>query len=225
MEVTDEKEIVLRTVRAYDDFVIGAYCRVRFIILHQRFLDEIGQYLPEKGTVLDIGCGFGLFALYFAQRHPQLHVHGIDMNERRIAHAREAAERLGVKNATFAVGDAKRFHWDGSLDGAYLLDILHHVSREAATRLIGEIALHLAPGARLLVKDVADRPWPKMAFTWLLDKLMSLRDPVDYWSTAALRELLRANGLITHCHAMVDLLPYPHVLFIAQKPGAHDVEG
>ena len=36
----------------------------------QPFLDEIGQYLPRGGRILDFGCGFGLFSLYFALRSP-----------------------------------------------------------------------------------------------------------------------------------------------------------
>ena len=33
-----------------------------------RFLEEIEQYLPDHGTILDLGCGFGLFSLYIAAR-------------------------------------------------------------------------------------------------------------------------------------------------------------
>ena len=57
-------------VRAYDDPVVRAYCWARFLVLRQRFLEEIGQYLPPSGPVLDIGCGFGLFSLYYAATAP-----------------------------------------------------------------------------------------------------------------------------------------------------------
>ena len=57
-------------IRAYDDPVVRAYCWGRFWILRQRFLDEIGQYLPAQGRVLDLGCGFGLFSLYYAATRP-----------------------------------------------------------------------------------------------------------------------------------------------------------
>ena len=57
----------------------------------QRFLDEIGQYLPERGRVLDLGCGFGLFSLYYASVYPGLRVEGLDRNPRRIAMAQAVA--------------------------------------------------------------------------------------------------------------------------------------
>src|SRR5437867_10343105 len=92
---------VLNVIRAYDDWIVRAYCWTRFWILRQRFLDEIGQYLPDTGSVLDIGCGFGLFSLYYAATGPRRLLRGIDINRRRIALARRAAARLGLDNAVY----------------------------------------------------------------------------------------------------------------------------
>jgi len=43
--------------------------------------------------VLDIGCGFGLFSLYYAATGRQRFLRGIDLDARRIAIARRAAAR------------------------------------------------------------------------------------------------------------------------------------
>src|SRR4029077_18882442 len=91
-------ESVLKVIRAYDDPIVRAYCWGRFWILRQRFLDEVGQYLPRQGRVLDLGCGFGLFSLYYASVRPSIEIEGIDLSERRIAMARKAATRLRVPN-------------------------------------------------------------------------------------------------------------------------------
>ena len=92
---------ILDIVRAYDDWIVRAYCWGRFWNLRQRFLDEVGQYLPRRGRVLDLGCGFGLFSLYYASLHPAIEVEGIDLNARRIAMARDAAARLGLRNVRY----------------------------------------------------------------------------------------------------------------------------
>ena len=87
-------DIIRRVIRAYDDPIVRAYCWIRFWILRQRFLDEIGQYLPPSGPVLDIGCGFGLFSLYYAATGPARFVRGIDLNARRLRYeAREEPPR------------------------------------------------------------------------------------------------------------------------------------
>jgi 2-polyprenyl-3-methyl-5-hydroxy-6-metoxy-1,4-benzoquinol methylase len=206
-------------IRAYDDPVVRAYCWVRFGILRQRFLDEIGQYLPEEGTVLDIGCGFGLFSLYYAATGPRRVVHGVDMNGRRIALARRAAGRLGLDNVEYVEGDARDFKGDGEVQGAYMLDIVHHIPPETVGPLFRRLRRCLVPGACLLVKDVDTRPAPKRWFTWALDKAMGPTTPVHYWSAEDLQAELQASGFRVRRHLMVDLLPYPHVLYIAEARG------
>src|SRR5436190_2785784 len=120
-------ETVLKVIRAYDDPIVRAYCWGRFWILRQRFLDEVGQYLPRQGRVLDLGCGFGLFSLYYASVRPGIEIEGIDLSERRIATARKAATRLGLVNVRYAVRNATDFRGDTRFDAAYMLDIVHHI--------------------------------------------------------------------------------------------------
>jgi 2-polyprenyl-3-methyl-5-hydroxy-6-metoxy-1,4-benzoquinol methylase len=208
-------EIVRSVIRAYDDPVVRAYCWARFGILRQRFLDEIGQYLPDAGPILDIGCGFGLFSLYYAATGPRRFVRGLDRDARRIALARRAAARLGLDNVAYEVGDARDFKGDSELAGAYMLDIVHHVPPDTVSPMLAQLWRCLGPGAPLLVKDVDTRPAAKRWFTWLLDKAMAPRTPVHYWSADALQAALQATGFRVRRHLMVDVLPYPHVLFVA----------
>ena len=209
-------DTVRRIIRAYDDPVVRAYCWVRFGILRQRFLDEIGQYLPEEGPVLDIGCGFGLFSLYYAATGRRRFVRGLDVNRRRIALARRAAGRLGLDNVVYEVGDARDFKGDGEVSAAYMLDIVHHVPAADVPPLLRALRRCLPAGGRLLVKDVDTRPAPKRWFTWLLDRAMAPATPVRYWSAEELTRALTEAGFGVHRHLMVDLLPYPHVLYVCE---------
>ncbi|HXH84007.1 MAG TPA: class I SAM-dependent methyltransferase [Candidatus Tectomicrobia bacterium] len=209
-------EAVRRIIRAYDDPVVRAYCWVRFGILRQRFLDEIGQYLPDEGVVLDIGCGFGLFSLYYAATGPARLLRGLDVNGRRIALARRAAGRLGLDNAVYEQGDARDFKGDGEIAAAYMLDIVHHVPPASVPPLLRALRRCLPPGGRLLVKDVDTRPAAKRWFTWALDKALDPWSPVHYWSAPRLAAALGDAGFGVHRHLMVDVLPYPHVLYVCE---------
>lgn len=209
-------ETVRKIIGAYDDPIVRAYCWVRFGILRQRFLDEIGQYLPAEGAVLDVGCGFGLFSLYYAATERRRFLRGLDVSARRIGLARRAARRLGVENVAYEQGDARDFKGGGELAAAYMLDIVHHIPPATVTPLLGQLRRALAPGGVLVVKDVDTRPAPKRWFTWALDKLMSPATPVHYWSVEALTATLEAAGFRVRRHLMVDLLPYPHVLYICK---------
>ena len=159
-------ETVRRIIRAYDDPIVRAYCWARFGILRQRFLDEIGQYLPEAGSVLDIGCGFGLFSLYYAATGPRRLLRGVDLDGGRIALARRAARRLGLDNVTYEQADARDFKGDAEVQAAYMLDIVHHIAPERVPPLLAQLRRALPPGGRLLVKDVDTQPAPKRWFTW-----------------------------------------------------------
>ena len=209
-------DTIRRIIRAYDDPVVRAYCWARFGILRQRFLDEIGQYLPARGPVLDIGCGFGLFSLYYAARAPGRFVRGLDVDGRRIGIARRAAARLGLDNVVYEEGDARDFKADTEVAAAYMLDIVHHVPPGAVPPLLSRLRRALPPGGRLLVKDVDTRPAPKRWFTWALDRAMAPRTPVRYWSAEELTETLEHTGFDVRRHLMVDILPYPHILYICE---------
>src|SRR5438477_615915 len=99
---------------------------------------------------------------------------------------------------------------------AYDDPLVHHVPPETVAPLLAQLRRALAPGGVLLVKDVDTRPASKRWFTWALDKAMAPRTPVHYWSAARLAGALEASGFRVRRHLMVDVLPYPHVLYIGE---------
>jgi O-methyltransferase involved in polyketide biosynthesis len=100
-----------------------------------------------------------------------------------------------------------------------MLDIVHHIPPRAVRPLLEQIAKALPPGARLLVKDVDRKPAYKRWFTHALDKLMDPRTPVSYWAAEELQDVLEEVGFSVYRHLMVDILPYPHVLYVCERTG------
>ena len=209
-----QDQVIARVIRAYDNWLVRLYSRIRFHILRQRFLDEIGQYLPKTGQVLDIGCGFGLFSLYYAHLHPDVAFHGVDLDARRIEMARSAAKRLGVTNVSYEVADAATCSYGGRWDGVYMLDLVHHISPDAVRPLLAQLHALVNDGGCVVIKEVDRKPAYKRWFTYLLDKMMDPKAPVHYWDSKEFVALLHDVGFRAYCHAMVDYLPYPHVLYI-----------
>lgn len=214
------RELKLRTVSAFDAPLARAYSRVRFVILRERFLEELGQYLPEEGEVLDVGAGFGLFALFFAQLRPGIHITAVEMNPRRVAAAQRAAAALGVTNVEFRVGRAEDLRFDRPLSGAYTLDLLHHLAPADVAPLVERLTTWLEPGGVLLVKDVETEPAAKRWFTHAMDLLVDPGSPPRYLPRREVVEMLQGFGTSVKVHSMRDLLPYPHVLYVAHKLGA-----
>lgn len=55
--------------------------------------------LPEKGYVLDVGCGYGAVGIAAASFNPYLHVVMVDVNERAVWLAKQNIEINSVNNA------------------------------------------------------------------------------------------------------------------------------
>ena len=205
-------------VESYDHWLVRLYSRIRFQILHQRFMREIGQYVPPNGHILDVGCGFGLFALSFASARKDITIHGIDRNDMRIQMAQRAATKLDVTNVSFRTGDVTDVTFEDELSCAYMLDIVHHIPPHTVTPLLTQVHKQLTgKDSVLIIKDINTYPAYKRHFTWLLDKLMDYKTPVHYWKSSDLVALLEDIGFSVYAHEMVDYLPYSHILYICHK--------
>jgi 2-polyprenyl-3-methyl-5-hydroxy-6-metoxy-1,4-benzoquinol methylase len=187
--------------------------------MNMRIIEELGQYLPMNGKLLDIGCGFGLFSLYFALESSSRTIVGYDISENRLDMARKAATTLGVSRRTsFCRQDASGLcESPGTYQAVYMLDILHHVDPTLHGKIISAIHDALVPGGVLVLKEIDTRPHWKVWFTWILDILMSPSQPPRYVSKKTLSSLLASVGFEVRTHALVDILPYPHILYVCRK--------
>jgi len=68
----------------------------------KEFLKEIKKTL-SYGSALDLGCGQGRHAIYFAENG--FYSYGIDYIESVVEEARQKAKQKGVKNVTFSAMD------------------------------------------------------------------------------------------------------------------------
>lgn len=218
----DYKKFLSRIVDAYDSMIIRAYCKARFTIININILQMLGLCLRGKRRVLDVGCGFGLFGCYFAAMYPEISYCGYDLDAGRIDQARNAAAKLGLKNVTFNCGDARDLKIDDEYDAIFMVDLLHHIDDVAKANLLEACALHLAAGGRLIIKDVTTHPFPKIAFTWALDVLMTRGFDMWFWNEKRFYELLSKYFDRVEMYPIADWLPYPHVIYLCESIAAEN---
>lgn len=195
------------------------YARIRFRVIHGRFLDDIIQYLPESGTVIDLGCGFGLFTLAFALARPRCNFIGLDMDKKRIAVAKSIAESLQLTNISFLARDVCEVgdELGTNIDALLMLDIIHHIPVAPGDRVLANALALVKPGGYFIVKDVGTHPHWQAYFTYLLDMLTS--DGIVYYrSIDNWRETLTRIGIKKlHIHYLRDIIPFPHILCVGNK--------
>ncbi|HUA01962.1 MAG TPA: class I SAM-dependent methyltransferase [Candidatus Aquilonibacter sp.] len=102
-----------------------------------------------RGTILDVGCGPGENALFFAARGHQ--VTGLDFLEAPVAIAKQkAAERK--LSVTFVVGDALRLgEWSERFDNAIDSGLFHVFSNEGRAQYEKSLKTILRPGGKLFL--------------------------------------------------------------------------
>src|SRR3989338_3351486 len=101
--------------------------------------------LPEKGSVLDIGCGYGPVGIALAARHPELSFTLSDINQRALELARKNAEENKVK---VEIVESDLFEKLGKSD-CILSNPPQHAGKELCFKLIEQSKGHLNKGGTL----------------------------------------------------------------------------
>lgn len=107
------------------------------------------------GSVLDVGCGTGENALFFASRGCE--VTGVDFLEPPIAAAKQKAEERGVA-ATFLVADALRLReWTERFDNVIDSGLFHVFADDGRAQYVEVLKTVTKPGGRLLLLCFSDK--------------------------------------------------------------------
>lgn len=115
-------------------------------------LEEAGEI---HGSVLDVGCGTGENALFFAERGHE--VWGIDGVERAIEQARAKVQERDIE-ATFLVGDALDLAMLGrTFDAVIDSGFFHSLSDEDRLRWTASLARALRPGGIYVMMCFSER--------------------------------------------------------------------
>lgn len=182
--------------------------------------EKLIVHVPRNSTVLDIGCGSGLFLTFLAAAGRCRKGVGVDSSQPAIELAKRAAANLAKSghnsDVAFLCQDARQELPAGPFDVVSIVDVMHHVPPAAVDSVIGAAAARLGPGGILVYKDMRAEPlWRALANR--LHDLVIARQWIHYCPIEKVERAAGSAGLKL-CHGSeFDRLWYAHQLRVFQR--------
>ena len=151
----------LADLYAEQGICVKLYVKFRAKLLN---LDEYSDFLPKRGVILDIGCGYGLLSNYLVLHFPARQVIGIDLDQRRIE---IASKTVGEReNIGFTLKDARGCDLL-PCSGAVMVDFLHHLKPTEQQLTLENIFSSLEKDGTLLIAEIDPTAEPLRTSYWV----------------------------------------------------------
>jgi cyclopropane fatty-acyl-phospholipid synthase-like methyltransferase len=189
------------------------------------------DYLPERGVLLDLGCGHGLFLALAKAAKPDLDLMGLDLSNEKIETARRAFCALKDARTKLAACDISNCP-EQSVDVISIIDVLYLVPLEKWDGILNKCFNCLRPGGKLLLKEMDRSILWKFCLLYceetLAVRVLGLtlgNNAFTFPDSAAIRRRLEQIGFRVQEVALDRGHFVPHRLWIGDKvaPGMHAV--
>ncbi len=225
-------------MRFYDDYkkIARNYrnlTRMEKFIVWMRFktvpVKEIAGMIPPEGKILDLGCGFGIFSYFLAQKYPKLEVVGIDPSGERIKAANDVF--LRPENLRFFRGEIKDLA-EKDFDATLLIDVEYLLSREELIEMLKQCYEKIRPGGVLIIKTMNRRRHFRhllaISTPILISKILSIfrfkifgfrKGKPHYYHPGAFKKMLKEAGwqLMEVRDLPMKFFIYPHIIYFCKR--------
>ena len=122
---------------------------------------RLADFVPQQGTVIDLGCGYGVPAAWLLALRPSLRFHSFEPDQER---ARTAALVLGDAAVVTAAPAQELSGAPQAADAAMMLDMAHYLSDAELDALLQKLHGKLRPSGRLIIRVTIPGPGPGPIF-------------------------------------------------------------
>jgi SAM-dependent methyltransferase len=162
--------------------------------------------VPDGASVLDLGCGYGDIAHFYANRCRYV---GIDSND---SYIKEARRRNSENDAVFIVGDVSDEVTlnHGPFDLVLLTGVLHHLPSESVQQIAKDSHRLLAPTGRMVAVEPVFSPDQRLSARLIIasDRGRFVRDADGYVSLLE-HGFQNVEAQVLHGRLRI---PYSHVI-------------
>ncbi len=195
----------------------------RLIFCVRPITDVLEQYLPERGLIVDLGCGYGIISHLVSSAHSDRAVIGVDMSSRRIKMAKSGVNHNN--SVEFHAADVREFRIP-RCRAVIMIDILYMLTFQEQERLLSRCYEKLRDNGVVVIKDNCKSPYWKYAYAYMEDVIKTklgaygkevAENSSRYWNVDDFLELLGRIGFRAVAIPLKSHLPYPGVFYVCQK--------
>lgn len=185
---------------------------------------RVAARVPDRGRILEVGCGYGLFSCHLAMTGLQREVCGVDVDVRKIVHAKFAGERAAEHGAR------AEFHLtppgevpEGPWDAVVIVDVLYLLDPDAQAGLLRSCAEQLGLGGVLVVKEMGASPrwkaqWNRAQETLSVKVLnITAGEELTFLDPSVIGAWMTGEGLVVSHQPLDKGYPHPHHLIVGAR--------
>jgi ubiquinone/menaquinone biosynthesis C-methylase UbiE len=171
----------------------------RFKIMIDPMFKGLDKYVQNPHRIIDIGCGYGIPAVWLLEIYPSAQVYGLEPDEIRVLIASHA---IGTRGSV-EIGRAPALPAvEGFVDHVMMLDMLHLISDEELQLVLRRIYGKLEAGGTLLIRATVPSnkkvPWKR----WMeIVRLKLTHTPERFRSEKELIAFMEKTGFVVSVHA------------------------
>lgn len=181
--------------------------------------EELIPEVPVGASVLDIGCGGGLFLGLIDATGLKPEGVGFDVSAPaiRLAESMAAGIRKRGGHLQFRRLEPDMSWPGGKFDVVSMIDVIHHVPRSAQEDVIRRACRKVKPGGTFLYKDMVGRPrWRALANR--MHDLVLARQWIHYVSAGDVESWAADEGMNLARSELINRLWYGHELRVFRRP-------
>lgn len=195
----------------------------RLIFCLRPIMAVLERNLPERGLIMDLGCGYGIVSNLVSIGHPGRTIIGVDMSSRRIEIAKRSA--VNKKNLEFHLADIREFQIP-HCSAIMIIDVLSMFPYKDQEQVLVQCYEKLNAGGIMIIKDNSKSPYWKHIYMRVEEAIkVKLRvygsevkkNSLCVWSDKEFLMLLERIGFNAKAIPLNSRLPYPGVFYVCRK--------
>lgn len=129
--------------------------------------EALEKHIPNEGFIIDLGCGYGIFANLLGLMSEKRKILGIDLDDYKMRNADKS-----TANVEFRVADITKTELPPA-DCILLVHVLHHLnSYDEQEPLLRACLDKLKQGGKLVIAEIDRKPWWKFILTQIADRIL-----------------------------------------------------